>query len=133
MVVMAILGILALMAATKIQEAVERARVARAIADIRAIQVSVDSSDPLPLTLAQVGFGGRLDPWGRPYVYNPFRQLDRPGSARRDRFLVPLNSEYDLYSVGRDGASRSPLTVPVSFDDVIRANDGGFIGLASRY
>jgi general secretion pathway protein G len=131
--VVAIVAILAALATPRLIDAIERARVARAIADIRAIQSQVDGSVPLPLTLAQVGFGNRLDPWGRPYVYNPFLLLDQLGSSRRDRFLVPLNSEYDLYSVGRDGLSRTPLTVPVSRDDVLRANDGGFIGLASRY
>ena len=53
--------------------------------------------------------------------------------ARRDRFLVPINSTYDLYSLGKDGDSKAPLSTKVSQDDVIRANDGGFIGLAARY
>jgi general secretion pathway protein G len=130
---LAIVATLAALATPRLMGAIERARVARAIGDIRAIQAQVDGNDLLPLTLAEVGFGDKLDPWGRSYVYNPFVRLGRPGSSRRDRFLVPLNSEYDLYSVGRDGLSRTPLTVPVSRDDVIRANDGGFIGLASRY
>jgi general secretion pathway protein G len=55
------------------------------------------------------------------------------GEARKDYFLVPLNSEYDLYSVGKDGESRPPLSVPVSADDVIRANDGAYVGLAANY
>ena len=32
-----------------------------------------------------------------------------------------------------DTASVAPLTAPVSRDDVILANDGGFIGLAKDY
>ena len=47
--------------------------------------------------------------------------------------LVPLNSTYDLYSKGKDGASASALNAHASGDDVIRANDGGYIGLASGY
>jgi general secretion pathway protein G len=133
LLVLAIVATLASLGTSRLQSAIERARVARAIGDIRAIQSYIDAADSVPLTLTEVGVGGRLDPWGRPYVFNPFLRLRRPGSARRDRFLVPLNSEYDLYSVGRDGESRSPLTVPVSHDDVIRANDGGFVGLAYRY
>ena len=54
-------------------------------------------------------------------------------NARKDRFLVPINSDYDLYSVGADGESKPTLQNPVSRDDVIRANDGGYIGLAERY
>lgn len=55
------------------------------------------------------------------------------GNARKDRFLVPINSDYDLYSTGKDGQSLAPLTAKGSSDDVIRANDGGFIGLASNF
>jgi general secretion pathway protein G len=46
---------------------------------------------------------------------------------------VPINTTYDLYSKGKDGDSSPPLTARASQDDVVRANDGGFIGLGSRY
>jgi general secretion pathway protein G len=46
---------------------------------------------------------------------------------------VPLNSDYDLYSSGPDGESRSPLTAAPSRDDIVRANNGGYIGLAGEY
>jgi general secretion pathway protein G len=55
------------------------------------------------------------------------------GQARKDRRLVPINADFDLYSVGKDGKSASPLTAQSSQDDIIRANNGGFIGLASTY
>lgn len=55
------------------------------------------------------------------------------GDVRKDRNLVPINSFFDLYSMGKDGQSRPPLTAPVSQDDVIYANDGAFIGLAEDY
>ncbi len=55
------------------------------------------------------------------------------GQARKDRFLVPINSDFDLYSMGKDGDSVGPLTAQKSHDDVIRANDGGFYGLASNF
>jgi general secretion pathway protein G len=61
---------------------------------------------------------------------------DKPanmGDVRKDRNLVPINSFFDLYSMGKDGQSRPPLTAPVSQDDVIYANDGAFIGLAEDY
>lgn len=32
------------------------------------------------------------------------------GGARKDRFLVPINSDFDLYSMGKDGQSVGPLT-----------------------
>jgi general secretion pathway protein G len=46
---------------------------------------------------------------------------------------VPINSDFDLYSVGKDGQSQDPLTAPVSRDDIVRANNGRFVGLASTY
>jgi general secretion pathway protein G len=53
--------------------------------------------------------------------------------ARKDRFLVPINSTYDLYSMGADGKSVLPLTAKHSHDDIIRANDGTYIGVAELY
>ena len=55
------------------------------------------------------------------------------GGMRKDRFLVPINTYFDLYSMGKDGKSVPPLTAQASQDDVLWANDGGFIGLASQY
>ena len=55
------------------------------------------------------------------------------GGARKDRFLVPLNSDFDVYSMGRDRASTMPLSAALSHDDVIRASDGGFYGLAKNF
>jgi general secretion pathway protein G len=46
---------------------------------------------------------------------------------------VPLNSTFDLYSKGRDGQSQPPLTATASQDDIVRATDGNYVGLASRY
>jgi general secretion pathway protein G len=131
--VVTIIGTLASLAVPAGRDAVERARVARAIGDIKSISTSLDSQDSLPDQLSSLG-QLQLDPWGNPYQYNKFPPNRRvPQGARRDRFLVPINTSYDLYSVGRDGATTAPLTAKKSQDDVIRANDGGFIGLASRY
>ena len=55
------------------------------------------------------------------------------GQARKDRFLVPINSDYDLYSMGPDGGSVPPLTAALSRDDIIRANNGDYFGLASGF
>lgn len=55
------------------------------------------------------------------------------GGARKDRFLVPINSDFDIYSMGRDGQTVAPLTAKKSHDDIIRASDGGFYGLAAYF
>lgn len=55
------------------------------------------------------------------------------GGARKDRFLVPINSDFDVYSMGKNLDSVAPLNPPKSQDDVIRASDGGFYGLARNF
>ena len=56
-----------------------------------------------------------------------------PAGARKDKWLVPINSLYDLYSTGRDGETTPPLSAKASWDDIIMANDGAFIGLAKEF
>ena len=131
-----IIAILAAMGIPRLTDAIEAARVARAIGDIHAIDVDLQALDSLPPSLADIGRGDMLDPWGRPYVYYKFPASHGhapPAGARRDRFLVPINSTYDLYSLGADGETATPLTARASQDDVVRANDGGYIGLASKF
>ena len=74
------------------------------------------------------------DPWGRPYVYTDLSQKgsQRPAPARTAS-LNPINADFDLYSVGEDGLTTTPLTAPQSKDDVIRARDGAFLGLAADF
>ena len=62
-----------------------------------------------------------------------FETVKGKGKMRKDRFLVPINSDYDLYSMGEGGTSVPPLTAKSSRDDIIRANDGQFVGLAEKY
>jgi general secretion pathway protein G len=87
----------------------------------------------LPVDLAEIGRESMLDPWQAPYQYLDFTGTHGNGGKRKDHNLVPINTYFDLYSMGEDGASTSPLTAPQSQDDIIRANDGGFVGLASDY
>ena len=55
------------------------------------------------------------------------------GHARKDHSLVPINTDFDLYSMGPDGRSSPPLTAKASRDDIVRANDGAFVGVAADY
>lgn len=115
----------------------ERVRVSQAEGDLTRIEARIAlyeaTENELPTSLAQVGEGASLDPWGHPYYYLDFTGLKGKGQMRKDRNLVPINSDYDLYSAGQDGATVPPLLAPVSQDDVVRANNGGYIGLASDY
>jgi len=72
------------------------------------------------------------DPWGNPYQYLRVTGSNR-GALRKDRFLVPINSDFDLYSMGPDGETVLALTAKAARDDIIRANDGGYVGVAEGY
>ncbi len=132
LLVLSIAGTLSALVVPQIRRYLDQARLAETIGDIAAIQSELDSYDPLPESLAEIGKGDWRDPWGRPYRYLKIT-TKTIGAARKDKFLVPLNSDYDLYSVGKDGATAGSLSAPSSRDDVVRANDGGFIGLGARY
>ena len=114
----------------------ERSKVAKAIADLQVMDGEIAAFEGehgrLPNSLAEIGHGSLRDPWGNPYEYFDFSS-GPPGNRRKDHNLVPINSTYDLYSKGRDGQSSPPLTASSSRDDIVRANDGGFYGLASTY
>lgn len=138
-VAMAIAGILTAIAIPLYVGYRERAMVQQAVRDMRVIEAGIKTfrneyGGP-PKQLSQVMDSVPLDPWGRPYQYLNLVN-GAPGIAgkvRKDKNLVPINTEYDLYSKGPDGDTRAPLTAPQSHDDVVRANDGAFMGLASDY
>lgn len=133
-IVVGMIGTMLAFAVPATADYVQGGRIARAMGEIRLIQIELSSIDTLPDDLGVIGRATMIDPWGNAYVYQKF--VFPPGiaaQARKDRFLVPINSQYDLYSMGKDGDTRLPLTVPKSRDDVIRANDGSFIGLAASY
>jgi general secretion pathway protein G len=114
---------------------VERSRVARAVSDIGTISLQLyrwqQDTSALPASLADAGLADD-DPWGRPYIY--VRATDASRSQRRkDGALAPLNSDFDLYSLGADGESALALPAEPSRDDVVRADDGRYIGLAVNY
>lgn len=138
MLVIALGSILLGIAVPSYRAYVLRAENSRAIADLGSIKLSIEKyrlahKDDLPASLADISASSLTDPWGKPYVYTLFADLKGNGMKRKDRNLVPINSEFDLYSMGPDGESVSPLTAPKSQDDVIMANDGGYIGKASDY
>ena len=136
-VVTVIIGTIAAMAAPSLQRVREQAEVASAISNLKIIEAELGVYIVLnfapPATLAAIDRAALVDPWGNPYVYNPFSSPGSQGQARKDKFLVPLNTDYDLYSVGEDGQSSPPLPAAKSRDDVIRALDGSYVGLASEF
>jgi general secretion pathway protein G len=114
---------------------VERSRVARAVSDIGTLSLQLyrweRDNRALPASLAEAGLRGD-DPWGRPYVYRRAGDA-RQAELRKDGERVPLNSDFDLYSLGPDGVSALALPAAPSQDDVVRAGNGAYIGLAANY
>ena len=138
----AIIATLAAMAAPRLQGALDKANVAGAIGDIHALQLELMQYEAEygapPASLAAIDRSNLLDPWENTYQYLNLAGGGGGGGGgggqpRKDRFLVPINSSFDLYSMGKDGLSTPPLTAKGSLDDVVRANDGGFIGLAEDF
>jgi general secretion pathway protein G len=160
LLVTGVVGLLAAIAIPGYEAALDKARVTRAVGDIRSIQSELQShgfaNGCYPATLADIGYASLRDPWGSPYVYGVLEGapgggrrgrgggggatcaacrgscLGR-GQARKDRNLVPINSDFDFYSRGKDRQSVGPLAARASLDDVVRASDGGFIGLGRDY
>ncbi|MBL8738034.1 MAG: type II secretion system protein [Planctomycetes bacterium] len=220
MIVVAILAIVATIGVPNYQAALRTARVGKARHELVTIAnaiatFSAANSGQLPLSLVQVGFGGKRDPWGTPYCFlnyaagtgdgltwaveaglvdpdavkpakpeadpdvmamglkmlgagtlssweerygydemvrmvtnqvrgfvdapvtegpsSLFTEVPVETTRRRDRYLFPLNTDYDLFSLGPDVATAVSLGDKLGNDDVIRANNGGYFGVASEY
>ncbi len=118
----------------------QRNRDLQAIADISKMDADIaqyimDYTVP-PDSLADVGYDNLRDPWGNPYQYLKIIDNADPGvngKRRKDHSLVPVNSDYDLYSMGPDGDSKAPFTAHASRDDIVRASNGAFVGPVSEF
>lgn len=137
MLAVAIVGVLGAIAVPSYQAYVDRVRVAQAVSDIRSIEARITRYEvetrSLPDSLNDLDAGGFTDPWGNPYQYLNLEDKKSRGKSRKDHSLVPINSDYDLYSMGRDGRSVPPLTGQPSRDDVVRGRNGQFVGRASDF
>lgn len=132
-----ILGVLAAIATSTYQDYREKVRRSQAIQDITTLQVRIAQFEidnrAYPATLADVGAAALVDPWGRAYVYVDVSGPGGIGKARKDHKLNPINTDFDLYSHGPDGVSKTQLTQKDSLDDIVRARDGGFVGVAADF
>lgn len=139
LITVAIVGVLATIANASYAQFRDRVDNATAASDIAVISMAIERfyvmNNRYPDSLTEVGMNGLKDPWGNPYRYLRINGagLKGKGALRKDKNLVPINSDYDLYSMGKDGASVSPLTAKPSRDDIVRANNGKFVGPAADY
>lgn len=192
MMVVAIIGLLAGLAIPKFLGYIEKARIARCIAEIRYFERDITayyvSNEKYPDSFDDLGRSQNslLDPWGNPYQYFLIAGTkwasngggggkyyahssgtsgivttatgseegfwsgswfvseawaaagggpppDEQKKPRKDRFLKPITSDYDLYSMGVDGETTENLNAKQSLDDIIRASDGAYVGLAADF
>ena len=138
MFVVAIVGVLAVLASGQYSKYVDNAKVANARADILVMSLEIQrfrnnsSTAELPASLADIGRGQQLDPWNNAYHYTALNGGNK-GKARKDHKLNPLNSDFDLFSAGKNGVFKTQITQKDSVDDVIRARDGSFVDLAEKF
>jgi general secretion pathway protein G len=140
MLIVAIVAVLAVIALASHAKYRERVQTMQAVTDIASLQPLIAQyaldNNFYPDSLADIARDTMKDPWGNPYQY---LSHDGPahsptsGQWRKDHSIVPINSDYDLWSNGSDGQSSPPLTAKHSRDDIVRANNGRFIGPASDF
>ncbi len=138
-VVMVVLTLLTTLAIPSYDGYTQRARVAAAIGDISGLSLEVEkfrlkNNGRIPLSLEEMDIEIPLDPWDQPYVFLniPAAGAGKSG-VRKDGKLNPLNTDFDLYSIGKDGKTAGPLSNKASRDDIVRASNGAFIGLGEDY
>ena len=152
----AIVSIISTISVSSYRGYIETTKVSQAVAQIRGLTLLIEDYaldyGEYPENLRDIGNEDFIDPWGNPYTFlnlkiNKREDDDRGrddddhdhddriniGSARKDGSLVLINTNYDLCSSGKDGKSKPPLRAKDSQDDIIYANDGGYIGLASEF
>ncbi|MDH5326516.1 MAG: type II secretion system protein GspG [Gammaproteobacteria bacterium] len=120
------------------EDYVDSSNIAVAKADLVKVSQAIEQyylkTSSFPNSLTDIGFDTYQDPWGNNYRYlNISTVTTGVGPLRKDRNLNPVNSDYDLYSVGKDGVTSSNFSAQRALDDIVRANNGKYIGLASDY
>ena len=142
MLVATITGSLAALAIPNVRRVLEEAKITEAMSDLRIIAAAARDhglvNGKLPDALDKFWLVEKpLDPWGNEYEYllieGQFEVYPPGKKPRQDRFLRPINRDFDVFSRGPDGETADNLTDAASLDDIIRANDGGFVGIAEDY
>jgi general secretion pathway protein G len=123
-----------------IEGAREDIRLHLAVTSIQVIQFEVTKYELrygiVPVDIAAMNLPADVakDPWGRPYVFLNYIYKDPPDDVpREDQFLKPINTAYDIFSVGPDGETHKRLPHQLSQDDIVRASDGEYIGVAAEF
>jgi len=110
-----------------------------AFTDVRRIEKQIslfvfDNNGQLPDSLSELtNIGTVNDPWGNPCQYLRIAGgTANQGQIRKNMSDNPVNTDYDLYSLGADGLSKPQFKFKTSRDDVVRGYDGSYVGLVSE-
>jgi general secretion pathway protein G len=143
MIVVMILATLATLGIPLYANALDNARIAKAIADIRIMEKEIFifqvTNNRLPKNLVELGRANLRDPWNNPYEYleiscdENWVKCKPPKGARQDKLYKPLNWDFDLYSMGKDGKTAVKLDTKKGADDIVRCVNGGYVGLAADF
>jgi general secretion pathway protein G len=140
LIVIAMVGTLAAIGVPAYNNYIDKTRNSQAIEDIRFIEAAIEmyrtSEGTLPETLDQVRSANLLDPWNRPYQYLKIEGKENKeikGKYRHFLSEIPVNLDFDLYSMGKDGKSPPALTAQPSRDDIIRLDGGAYVGTITEY
>ena len=117
-----------------------KAKIHTVISELQTLEMEIYQYEyetgELPDELLDLGISALTDPWGRPYRYlriDGGKTKGINGKRRRDKNANPVNSDYDLYSMGKDGKTAAQFTAKNARDDIVRANDGEYLGLAEDH
>jgi general secretion pathway protein G len=138
-----VIGIIAALAAMTIpafNNYVNNSKKARAASEIRTLSTEISGyyldRGYNPATLADINRPNYKDPWKRDYVYynftaTPVLPLPLAPAAQaplKDFINIPINTDFDLYSLGQDGNTAEVAGVAVTDDDIARFNNGSHVG-----
>ena len=137
LIVIAILAILISIAIPGYENYRDKENYTQAKTDILEIQTIIDrfyiEHNRFPENLFEIKQHTRRDPWGNTYYYTNIALVTNKGGVRKDKNLTPVNSDYDLYSAGKDRKTSLPFTAGNALDDIVRCNNGSYIGFAADY
>lgn len=137
MIVVGIIGVLTAIAMPLYKDYLKDAKYQLAIDNLQIIEREIIAfhqvHDRYPSSLTEIGLQNLKDPWGNPYRYLDISSVKGKGKLRKNRSMNPVNTDFDLYSMGPDGDSKTPFTAKASQDDIVRAENGKYYGWVSDY
>jgi hypothetical protein len=113
---------------------VDKTRNARTMSEVRTLGTEISGYaldhgglNPPGNNLTPIGRNNFLDPWKRPYVYLTTPALEDPSGTSL------LNSDFDIYSKGIDGTGTPAGGNSGNRDDIVRSNNGAYVGLREAF